>query len=128
MENLWKWFAEQWSYLITHHMEGLMIVSTSLLGSLIGLRKEEKISFWLGLVVVITSASSSILLAKLAEHYLLLPSIAVYTLCYFLGTVGNRLTLAFIKAVGVFISDPLGTLKYIYNVIAIILKIRRGGD
>ena len=128
MDNLWKWFAEQWAILITHHFEGLMIVGTSLLGSMIGLRREESVSFWLGITVVVTSATTSILLAKLAEFYLELPNIAVYTMCYFLGTVGNRITLAFIKAVSLFIADPLGTLKYISRVVAEFLKIKNNAN
>lgn len=128
MDNLWKWFSEQWAYLIANHFEGIMIVSTSLLGSLIGLRKEEKVSFWMGIVVVLTSATSSILIAKLAEYYLELPNVAVLALCYFLGTVGNRLTLSWIKAVGIFIADPLGTLKYLAAVLREITKIKRGGN
>lgn len=130
-ENLWKWFAEQWTHLITHHFEGMLILGTSLLGSFVGLRREERVSFGLGLVVVVTSATTSILLAKLAEHYFALPDIAVLAVAYFLGTIGNRLTLAFMKAAGVFLNDPLGTLKYVYDVVKttaqIILKIKKDG-
>jgi len=128
MDNLWKWFAEQWATLITQHFEGFMILGTSLLGSLIGLRREEKVGFWLGCLVVVTSATTSILIALLLAHYFGLPDVAVYALCYFLGTVGNRLTLSFIKLVSLFLANPLGTLKYIVKVLAEVSKIKKGGE
>lgn len=125
MENLWKWFSEQWGHLITHHFEGMMVVASSFLGALIGLRQGEKVSLWTALTVVVTSATTTMFLALTLDYYFELPEVALYALCYFLGTVGNKITLAFILLIAEFLKNPKAYIKILGEILMELIKLRK---
>ena len=111
-----KWLSFYWYEFSTFVKHNPFVVLAAL-GSLIGLRAEQKESLWKSVVVWFTGFTTAIVVCMLANHYFKLEPIAISALGYFMGTVGNKITFAFIIAVEKFIKSPKETINIIKEII-----------
>ena len=118
---------QEYFSVFTEHISNYFFVITSIVGSLIGLRQERGLSFGKLIAIVVTSVTTTVMIALLVDHYYKPGIVVLSILCHFLGLVGNRITIAFIELVDNVIKNPKKTTKEIIEVVQIFLKIRRNG-
>lgn len=116
---------QEYFNMFIEHVSNYFFVITALVGSLIGLRQETGLSFGKLLAIVITSVTTTVMIALLIDHYYKPDQVFLYIVCHFLGLVGNKITIAFIDLIDNIIKNPKKTIKDIVEVIQIFLKIRR---
>lgn len=116
---------QEYFSVFTEHASNYFFVITSVIGSVIGLRQERGLSFRKLLAIVITSVTTTVMIALLVDHYYKPGVIVLSILCHFLGLIGNKITIAFIELVDSIIKDPKKTIKEIAEVVQIFLKIRK---
>lgn len=119
-----SWIAEHW-HTVTWTMKEYGFILTSLIGSIIGMKATEGLSFKRTVVVLLTSGTTSILLTLTIDSYYHLDKVVLCTVSYFLGTVGNTLTIYFIYYVERLLKNPLQTLKQTREVINEIHQLRQ---
>ena len=113
--------------MFSDYISNYFFVITSIVGSLIGLRQERGLSFGKLIAIVITSVTTTVMIALLVDHYYKPGIVVLSILCHFLGLVGNRITIAFIELVDNVIKNPKKTTTEIIEVVQIFLKIRKNG-
>lgn len=119
-----RWFSDHW-HTIVFTMKEYGFIVTSLIGSIIGMRVTEGLSFKRTVVVLLTSGTTSILLTLTIDSYFNLDKVVLCTISYFLGTVGNTLTIYFIYYVERLLKNPLKTLKETREILNEIHELRQ---
>ena len=116
---------QEYYNVFTEHLINYFFVITSIVGSIIGLRQEKGLSFGKLLAIIITSVTTTVMIALLVDHYYKPGIVVLSIVCHFLGLVGNRITIAFIELVDSIIKNPKKTIKDIVDVVQIFFKLRR---
>jgi hypothetical protein len=118
-----KWLSLYW-HEITINIHNYWFVITAALGSLVGLQAETKLSFWRAFLVWSTGFATTLMVALFASNHFKLGIVEVSVLSYFMGTVGNKITFAFILLVERMIKDPRQTFKDIKEILLLIKIIK----
>lgn len=118
---------QEYFSVFTEHMSNYFFVITSIVGSLIGLRQEKGLSFGKLIAIVVTSVTTTVMIALLVDHYYKPEPVVLYIMCHFLGLIGNKITIAFIDLVNNVIKNPKKTIVEIMEVVQIFLKWRKNG-
>lgn len=117
LRQYWENFSE--------HIYNYFFIITSMVGSIIGLRGEEKLPFWKAFGVFLTGNITCIMIILLVDYYWKPGVIVLSSISYFLGMIGNKVTIAFVKFVDSLIKNPKKTVKEVVEVIKSILSIRK---
>ena len=114
-----KWLSLYWHEFSTN-IHNYWFVITAALGSLVGLQAENKLSFVKAFLVWATGFATTIMVALFATYYFKLGVVEVSVLSYFMGTVGNKITFAFITLVEKFIKEPKKILIMVKDIMLLI--------
>jgi len=119
----WDLLREGWNSLLSQ-ISNYSFIITSMMGAIIALRTEKGLSLWKGFLVWLTGSLTSTLIVLFINDYWKPGLVVLTVVAYFLGSVGNKLFLAFINFADCVIRDPKKTLTELLDVIKIILKIK----
>ena len=119
----WDLLREGWNSLLSQ-ISNYSFIITSMMGAIIALRTEKGLSLWKGFLVWLTGSLTSTLIVLFINEYYKPGLVVLTVIAYFLGSVGNKLFLAFINFADCVIRDPKKTLTELLDVIKIILKIK----
>lgn len=118
-----KWFQAHF-HDVLHHMNSLWFVVTAAIGSLVGLQAEERLPAGKAIIKFFTGFTTTIAIVLLIDHYFKPGTIALTSISYFMGLVGNKITFAFIDFVKRVIQNPRLMLNHIKDILTIINKIK----
>lgn len=111
-----KWLSFYWHEL-SEGVQNNWFVVTAALGSLVGLQAEQSISVKKAIIQWVVGFSTTIMVCLLVNSYFNLTPLQLTALAYFMGTVGNKITAAFILLIEKLIKKPKETLTLIKDIL-----------